>query len=325
MLCQAGRKLTVKRIKALNARNIANMKHKIFRYGLVCLVFLVLITESQSFADFNSASEQLIGLFPPAPATLTRDAIKLYDTKTIYDFIDGAADIYLNYGCIACAEGKYLAANTSDYISLEIYALKDAVNAFGIFSNEYYPPLSLVTLGDIGYRQQNNLLFFRGNYYVKIYYNQENLAAMAYDLGAAVNAKLTEDASWKEYLKCFPKNYRVPFSEKYLAKNFLGLANFHEVWTANYAMPTASCTLFYSRATNSALARNTISLLLQEIQDLGGKLEPVKQLGDQAFLCHNEFGKDMLICRKNNFIAGMASEQLPKDFTLVRQLLKQLQ
>jgi hypothetical protein len=197
----------------------------------------------------------------------------------------------LVYGLIRCAEVKYLTPDNIDYLSLELYDMGNPVNAFGIFSNECYPPVKQIKIGARGYQQEQYLIFQQGNYYVKISYNQDKLAPLAYELGIKTCASLKEDATGLEVLQYFPKESQIPLSEKFVARNYLGLEFLNQVWSATYAVKDHTLTLFFKQLDNSVQARQLFAKISGRLENLGRKVKKLKNPGDEAIISQSEFHK----------------------------------
>ena len=98
----------------------------------------------------------------------------VYLPGNLWDYIDGAADIYLAYGFIDLHVAEY--KKGKNVIKIEIYKQADQTMAFGIYSTERSPSFRFLNLGSQGYTADGAINFFKGNYYVKIrtYSKNEN-------------------------------------------------------------------------------------------------------------------------------------------------------
>ena len=91
----------------------------------------------------------------------------VYTPNNLWDVIDGAADLFLEYGFVDLQIARY--QQTADLeIKVELYRHKSAVDAFGMYSQERYPDYHFIDLGTQGYVEKGALNFLCGEYYVKI-------------------------------------------------------------------------------------------------------------------------------------------------------------
>ena len=79
--------------------------------------------------------------------------------KTLYEYIDGAADLYLAYDFQELKVAEYLNDKKAS-VTVEIYRHKSPNDAFGIYSQERLPDANYLNIGTQGYVDQNILDFF---------------------------------------------------------------------------------------------------------------------------------------------------------------------
>src|SRR5512137_1524240 len=74
----------------------------------------------------------------------------VYTPNNLWDVIDGAADLFLEYNFVDLHIARY--QQTADLeIKVELYRHKSSVDAFGIYSQERYPDYHFIDLGTQGY------------------------------------------------------------------------------------------------------------------------------------------------------------------------------
>jgi hypothetical protein len=165
--------------------------------------------------------------------TLTQEET-VYNANNLFDVIDGAADLYLEYDFVDLHIGRYTKNELE--IKVEIYKHGSAVDAFGIFSQERFADYHFVDLGVQGYLELGALNFLSGIYYVKISTIQEGPAAQDALLliAKAVEKHLRQNKAWPATLAAFPVEKKKPYSEQYIAKNFLGYSPLNGAFVASY-------------------------------------------------------------------------------------------
>jgi len=88
-----------------------------------------------------------------------------YDAAHLQDYLDGGADIYLEYGFQSVGVQSY--KNEKGELQVEIYQMKSPDAALGIFTfRRHYPPDS--TLGVSNETSKYDILFQKGRYFVAI-------------------------------------------------------------------------------------------------------------------------------------------------------------
>jgi hypothetical protein len=91
---------------------------------------------------------------------------KRYDSDTLFDFMNGAADLYFTYGFESLTVGQYV-NDEAQALQIEVYGTASEADAYGLFTyNSYGEPIDLGVDGELdsGYR----LAFWQSRHYVQI-------------------------------------------------------------------------------------------------------------------------------------------------------------
>lgn len=159
----------------------------------------------------------------------------VYKPDNLWDLIDGAADLFLEYNFVDLRLGRYV--NNEDIeIKVELYRHASAADAFGIYSQERYPDYHFLQLGVQGYQEKGVLNFLAGTFYVKI----SSVQAGDKDQGGllsiaqTVEAQLNEPRTWPHLLAALPSRGRIANTEQYIAKSFLGYSFLNGAYVATY-------------------------------------------------------------------------------------------
>lgn len=86
--------------------------------------------------------------------------------ESLFDHINGGADIYFEYGFVTLVIQRYKKGDKA--VSLEIYCMDDSRAAFGIYSFNRHPTLSAAEVGGDGTIHPNGLFFWQDRYYVDL-------------------------------------------------------------------------------------------------------------------------------------------------------------
>jgi hypothetical protein len=150
--------------------------------------------------------------------------VKIYDKTTIFDYIDGAAELYFAYNYTKVASAEYKNGQTS--IIIDVYDMTTPENAFGIYSLNRYQGANYVSIGNEGILTGTNLDFWKGNYYCKVYsFDQsEKYQKDVTDFGNKLASKIIEPA----VIKKLPPNGLITKTARFFTKK-LGLDNIHFV------------------------------------------------------------------------------------------------
>jgi len=95
-----------------------------------------------------------------------KDSISVFTGENLFSYINGGADIYLEYGFDKVASCKYINP-ASNYIQVEIYKMTSDTAAFGIFSINSSGKGKSVELGSKAWLYDYYLDFWKGPYFVR--------------------------------------------------------------------------------------------------------------------------------------------------------------
>ncbi len=177
--------------------------------------------------------------FPPLPSwSLTIDST-VYTPRNLWDFIDGAAEVYLSYAFVDLAIGDYAGKDSLD-VRVEAYRHNSPTMAFGIYSTERKPDYHFVDIGTEGYEEEGVLNFLSGEYYFKLStHNAGEPASMALrSVAGHIAAHLDRPRRWPREFQYLPEAGRCPKTEGYVARDFLGYSFLENAFTAQYGEGT---------------------------------------------------------------------------------------
>jgi hypothetical protein len=200
----------------------------------------------------------------------------VYDRKTLYDYMDGGAEVYLAFDFREVFVRKYADAAENE-LNLDIYDMGSPAEAFGMFSCDRQDPEAGIGQGsEYG---PGLLRFWRGRYFVSITVSgNEDKAEMAVlALGKAVAPLLGPDGALPEMLKLLPSaglrpektayfHNHVHLSNRYFVapENILNLDEKTECLFAEYRSGSdGSAFLLVVRYPGAALAKAAVLSFLR--------------------------------------------------------------
>ncbi|MBN3033952.1 MAG: hypothetical protein JW861_00050 [Bacteroidales bacterium] len=103
---------------------------------------------------------------------------RFYQSRKLYDLMNGAADIFQEYGCEeACVMEFFHPSGKS--IKAEVYRMHDAPGAFGVYTfhrTDYAKPAGV---GQDGQMSSTYLIFWKDRYFISLTGAEENIAVSA--------------------------------------------------------------------------------------------------------------------------------------------------
>ena len=206
---------------------------------------------------------------------------QLYSPETLYECIDGAADLYLSYEFQELSVAEYRDAQKAS-VTVEVYRHTTPTQAFGIYSQERLASAKLLDIGAEGYQEPTVLNFVTGSYYVKINgYNtgaEDERTLLAF--GRKIEAILGGKTSPPDILSAFPQEGLKQHSEKFISKDFLGYSFFHSGFTADYELSGKTFKIFVIEGKDRDDCRGMIENYLKKTGSQGEVAERLYRLKD---------------------------------------------
>ena len=104
------------------------------------VILLICFVSGVSGISAAHRSEVLLrDLLPVVEGMKESASPQIYFPETLFEYINGAAEIYLSYDFKELIVAEYQKSGSSDSIAVEIYDMGNHKNSFGIYSAERYP------------------------------------------------------------------------------------------------------------------------------------------------------------------------------------------
>jgi hypothetical protein len=215
----------------------------------------------------------LSALLPPSTEWKATEPARTYDPTSLFEYIDGAAEAYIGYDFRALLVGDFQHASSKATLTVEIYDMGAALNAFGIYGAERYPESRFLPVGVQGYFEEGTLNFLAGRYYVKLmaFEAGDRAEALLKAYAAGVAARIKEPGAFPPVLRAFAGEGLVPNSEKYVARSFLGFKFLNGGYSATFKSGGQEFEAFVVEARTPEEAAG---LLKQLAERLGASLAP---------------------------------------------------
>ena len=267
-----------------NSRNAAESAPDALRTAAIAAALAALSLTALGGCGEEAGRSELVKLLPDPAAVAGIEAmgeVLEYENDTLYDFLNGGAELYFDYGIVSVASAEYLAGGEAA-IEASVYDMKDRAGAFGIYSNIRYAGAEFVTVGNEGMLTASSLDFYKGRYYCRLVtFDMEpgsRVAMLA--LGMALAANITESGSLPGIIGLLPEDGRIAKSEKYFMKpialnnvhyvggeNVLRLGEGTEGAAAQYEKDGESFTLFVIRYASQADAAQAAESYMEFLDD----------------------------------------------------------
>ena len=174
-------------------------------------------------------------VFPGIPGWTLNGTPAVYTPANLWDFIDGAAELYLIYGFRELHVAEYRRGDGVE-VRAELYRHLDAASAFGIYASERSAELAPVAAGGEGYEAEGILNFVEDRVYVKLstHAGEPVSKDVLREVATRIDAHLGSQNSLPEGLMRLPETGRKRRTEGYVPGSFLGYPFLRSAFTARY-------------------------------------------------------------------------------------------
>jgi len=182
----------------------------------IALAAMLLALGSAAFG--GSRALDLASLLPKTGAVAgwrTEGKVETYTRDTLFDYIDGGAELYLGYGFRRAVVADYAGPNKSK-ITVELYDMGSSYDAFGVFAHEQAPERPPV--GQESSFAGGLLTFWKDGLFARLFADPDSEQARAaiLKLGKAISASLPTMGRKPPLLKLLPPDGLAPRSVRYL-------------------------------------------------------------------------------------------------------------
>jgi hypothetical protein len=166
----------------------------------------------------------------------------IYDTNTLYDYIDGGAELYISYGFRNVFSREY-ANKDQPLIHVEIFDMGSSANAYGVFTNT--TETDNTEIGQGAQYIEGSLLFWKDNFFVSLFADTENpqIKEALFTLARFIDSKITSTGKKPEIIHYLP-------GENINSQSFVYMI--HHAWQ-NYYHYISDENIFGISADNDAL------------------------------------------------------------------------
>jgi hypothetical protein len=140
---------------------------------------------------------------------------RFFDDQTIFDYIDGAGEVYRAYNMELCLSRRYTAPGQPDIV-LDIFDMGSSADAFGVFTHDRDG--EELPIGQGALYRPGWLSFWKDRFFISIYAQEETKPAerAVRALGAKVADLIPSQGTLPPIISTLPRDGLVPKSVRYL-------------------------------------------------------------------------------------------------------------
>jgi hypothetical protein len=279
-----------------------------FERHLSFLVFIVSITMTVA-ALAEGANAQASAPAQPQLAKLLADPLPghpkpdgnaaFYKPDTLYEYIDGGADVYLLYDFKVLLHQVFKSGAAE--ITADVYDMGGPEDAFGIYSAERSPKYNYILVGAEGYHSKGVLNFFQDRYYVKLAGSGAGSDALLDQFARTLSTRIAGNRTLPPVLSKLPQLRRVRHSEQYIRKDPLGHGFLAPAYVVTYTSTPKESKLLISVANDAASAKLRLDQLAKHFKQ-SGECVPAPELGEGGIRGKSSFEGSVIARTQGRYV-----------------------
>lgn len=232
------------------------------RVGTGMLIFIMALV--LCLAGSVSANDPSLGrVLPPSefsPDWTLKDPVRFYDKESLFEHINGEAELFIPYGFDLLATATYVnKADPEVWLIADVYRMATLLDAFGVYANYRRSSSTGVDMGAEGFLGSSQAMFYQDRYFVRL--QVTGATGLKPDVflacGRAISGKLPRRSARPAELELLYLPDLVPGTERYLPHSLLGYAFFRRGLIADAVSDGKSMQVFLVLADSPQAARTT--------------------------------------------------------------------
>jgi len=283
-------------------------------------------------AVFDAAGEPAVesGFTPSlhAEGWTWRGDVASYNRVSVFDLINGEAELYFPYGFKRVFLVTYVSdTNAEEWIDAQVYEMGSLLDAFGIYSYYRDQDDDVVAVGAEGVVGSTQAMFYQEQYFVRLGFNtprrnKPGLLAVA----RALSEVLPESKNPPPELGLLQVEGIRPKTARYVAKDVLGYRFFARGLMAQAQVGDQPLRIFVVFSATPARARQALLKYLDHLEENEAKYRWVEGPFGKALETKDPLHKDVLMLQVGPYLAGVAGEFGPqaRGLPLLERLVHRL-
>lgn len=294
------------------------------RETLIILSFLVVLFAPLEVLCGTTPVESLVPKTAPDGWAL-RGAPEAFTRETLFEHINGQADLFLQYGFEESVAAIYRNVNSSENkIDVDIYDMGNSLQAFGIFSR-FRQEESPAGIGLDSYLDDRYALFYKGKYFV-VLQATDSTASILKQLAGEIGSRISDDSAPPKEIGYFPKSGLKPGSIEYYPNGLLGHQFLKRGFKASYGetdarggeakVPSESqdFQLFLAIFENSQEALSAMKLFREHLSKKGTMAKANStQFGPDTLAGVDPYQGKIIVVHKGPYLVGAIGFEQDKD------------
>ena len=238
---------------------------------------------------------------------LAASPAEFFNPETLYEKIDGKADLYLASGFQGLESRRFQSmADAGLWFEVFLYDMKSPRNAYAVFSEQQREGAAPLDFAEYGYRADNALFFCQGPCYVELVGSSDEAVLLEAMRNWAREFALGTEAPAPELaeLSAFPLENKATHWPRLQIQNGLGCEAIRNIFLAEYRVEGRDVTAFVTQQDSEAEAVKTLAAYDAFLKEEGAVEEPGFAVLPEARV-RTLFGTWQMVWTRGRVVAGV--------------------
>jgi hypothetical protein len=290
---------------------------------IISVIAIALMAKIPVWADDNSL-KNVLSLPGFSEDWTAKDPVNFYDRDTLFEHINGEAELFIPYGFDMLATVTYVNPSNPDvWLIADVYRMGSLLDAFGIYANYRRAKAEGVPFGADGFILSSQLMFYQDRYFVRLQVTgapslQQNIFLAC---GRAIAQKLPNHKRRPRELEILRIPALVPGSERYITQSLLGYAFFRRGLIADAVLEGKQIQIFVVMNDDQAAAREAFAQYRSYLMAEGRDLQVTASLDLSSLTATDPLYGEVLAEQFGSYIIGAIRV---KDTSSSKQIIEQM-
>lgn len=281
-----------------------------FLIAIMVLSLAIVSAASDTAKDSDKVSsgpEQLLPPKEPLEGWQMLGEPRTFVPENLWEYINGQADMYVNYGFVKLATAEYARGGDDDKsVTVDVYDMGKKLSAFGIYSQMDSGDLKSANVGIASYVFPPALAFYKSRYFVNLNASwvADDTESMLIKFARLVSGRISDDGKPPQEAYLLPAENRIPGTLLYVPSSLLGHEFLSGGMEAEYKIADAKVKLLVSFFNNTKDAEKAFATYRTYITARGKNLIDAELSGCKAFSAEEPYQENVLIVLYDKWLVG---------------------
>jgi hypothetical protein len=282
------------------------------QFILLSVFFILIVSACQIFKS------EMDRMFPPSefePGWRWLEKPVHYNQENLYNYINGEAELFLDYGFKECATVTFIWKESDDMsFVMDIYDMGTPLGGFGLYSNFRHPIYQYEKIGTEAIVSEYDLRFYQGRYVVELRAGDgsERTKQALWRVARLVADRIPDAAEPPELLGLLPREGQIQKTLRYVSKEMLNQSFLGSGFEAEYRIGNENVFGFVVIFEDSGKAIEGLDLLREFFEESGDAFPSLPAFDPDDLVVQTAYHGYGIFSLQKQFLAGVQDLNSPE-------------